>query len=184
MFYYCITIAGKSHWVCVSSDGSAYIEVFDSLAGNGLNVGTVLQLSKLYSLPANHSFLNIKCQSVQQQRGAFDCGLYAIAYAAERCSGRNPEEASFSQEKMRSHLHVCLSKGAIHAFPKALRSHESVSRPKCSVVKVKVYCKCKMPAQYDTDMIQCGDCGHWYHCSCVNVDPSNVPEYWECYQCC
>ena len=176
--------AGNSHWICVSTDGNfGDIKVFDSLATMGFTVDAVLQIAKLYSLPADHSELLIKRHSVQQQRGCTDCGLFAVAYAVEVCCGRNPAEASFVQEKMREHLQLCLSKGILVAFPRALPMKESVVRPKGGVLTVQVFCYCKMPAQYDTDMIQCETCSCWFHCSCMGINPSRVPEVWDCQQC-
>jgi hypothetical protein len=88
-----------------------------------------LQISNLYSIPANHSALMIKRQSVQQQKGCVDCGLFAIVYAVEVCSRRNPEEAIFVQEKIRSHLLQCLSKGVVMPFPD-MQIEDSVLQPK------------------------------------------------------
>ena len=177
-------LAGNSHWICVANDGSGNINVYDSLASiMGLSVPTILQLGKLYSMPANHSALTVKRQSVQQQAGCVDCGLFSIAYAVEACLGQNPENACFSQESMRAHLFFCLSKGIVQPFPRMLHVQESLARPKRGVLLVDVFCFCKMPAQYDTDMIECETCKCWYHCCCVKLDPSNLPDHWECPQC-
>lgn len=162
---------------------SGCIKIFDSLASMGVSVETVLQLARIYSVPANHSSLTIHRQSVQQQKGDVDCGLFAVAYATEVCLGRNPEEAMFLQSGMRSHLHRCISRGVMSSFPRALQiDPEAVLRPTRGVLTVQVFCYCKMPAQYDASMIECETCGRWYHCRCVQI--SDVPDHWDCPQCC
>lgn len=168
----------------MSTDGSGYINVFDSVAAMGVSATSVLQLGKLYSIPANHSSLMIRRQSVQQQKGSVDCGLFSIAYAVEVCSGNSPEVAIFAQERMRQHVLHCLTKGSVQPFPYMLQIEDTVVRPKRGVLSIEVFCFCKMPAQFDTDMVECDVCERWYHCSCVLLDPSGIPDYWECPQCC
>ena len=85
-----------------------------------LNLPTVLQICKIYSIPKQAS-LKLKKLPVQQQNGAVDCGLFAVAYAVEVCYGYSPSVVSFDQRKMRTHLHQCLSKGMIVPFPKMCR---------------------------------------------------------------
>lgn len=168
--------------MCVSSDGSGYIQIMDSLARVGFSVQTLLQLAKLYSIPRNNTTLNIKRLSVQQQKGSFDCGLFCIANAYEICSGRNPEDAHFAQQLMRPHLFQCLSMGVMRSFP-MLPARESLQRLAPGVLSIKLYCHCRMPAQFDTDMIECDSCNQWYHCSCVKVNPAGLPLHWECSHC-
>lgn len=58
---------------------------------------------------------------------------------------------------------------AIMASPALL-----MPKPRGGFLTVKV---CKLPAQFDTDMIACDVCDKWFHCSCVSVHPVNIPEY-------
>ena len=79
------TNAGKSnHWICTSRRGGSIVHVMDSLGlFMSLNLFTVLQIAKIYSLPKSQSVLQLHKISVQQQHGTLDCGLFAIAYAVE-----------------------------------------------------------------------------------------------------
>ena len=45
---------------------------------------------------------------VHKQTDGFNCGPFAIAYAAEILHGKSPMEAIFDVKKMRNHLLVCL----------------------------------------------------------------------------
>ena len=147
-----------------------------------LNVFTVLQIAKIYSLPQSQSVLQIHKMSVQQQQGTLDCGLFAIAFAVEVCSGRNPQCASFDQKKMREHLYTCLRKGMLTSFPK-ISENELLPRPSPVVHKVKLYCICRMPEEYDDEMISCDICQEWFHTTCVHIDVKQPPQQWNCYHC-
>ena len=47
---------------------------------------------------------------VQQQNGASDCGVFAIAFAVHKLLGDNLKEIEFDQDQMRNHLLGCLKK--------------------------------------------------------------------------
>lgn len=178
------TNAGKSnHWICTSRRGGSVVHVMDSLGlFMSLNLFTVLQIAKIYSLPKSQSVLRLHKMSVQQQQGTLDCGLFAIAYAVEVCLGRNPQCASFDQQKMREHLYTCLTKGVLTSFPKMSES-EMLPRPTPVVHKVQLYCICQMPEEYDEEMISCDVCQEWFHTSCVRIDAKKPPQKWKCYRC-
>ena len=55
---------------------------------------------------------------VQKQPDAYNCGLFAIAFAAELIDGKSPSDAMFSVEKMRGHLIKCLQEQKLTPFPK------------------------------------------------------------------
>lgn len=175
---------GRSeHWICVYTDGTGLICVMDSLSlFMSLNKHTALQLAQIYSIPSTHSVLKVKRLCVQQQHGTLDCGAFSIAFAVEICSGRNPEAAHFDQKLMRHHLFECFTKERLSPFPSS-RSEETLPRPMQNTYSLKVYCICKMPAQFDAVMLSCDLCGQWFHCSCMHIDSKNVPEYWECPNC-
>jgi hypothetical protein len=93
-----------------------------------IEMSLLLQIATVYG-PGG--ILRVRKESVQQQVGHTDCGCFAIAFATEVCHGRNPSTVSFNQERMRVHLHSCLQKGEMSAFPDAknIRNH---SPPKIS----------------------------------------------------
>ena len=164
----------------MSSGRGVEVEVMDSLS-MPLNLSTALQICKIYPAPHDRSTLRLKKLSVQQQAGTMDCGLFALAYAAEICYGYSPSKASFEQKKMRTHLHRCLSDGIIVPFPKIPGDQETIPRPTEGICNVKVYCLCRLPEDYDTLMICCDLCQQWYHCVCVGI--AKVPRYWICSTC-
>ena len=55
---------------------------------------------------------------VQKQPDGHNCGLFAIAYAAEILDGRSPSEAVFDVNKMREYLITCLEMQGLTQFPK------------------------------------------------------------------
>ena len=128
---------------------------------------------QIYSIPATHS-LHVKCLCVRQQHGTLDCGVFSIAYAVERCFGHNPEKAHY-KKLMRRYLSECFSKHRLTPFPES-QSEELLPRPTQNTFTVKLYCTCKMPAR----CLSCNLCGQWYHCSCMQIESENVPDYWEC----
>ena len=52
------------------------------------------------------------------QQGPYDCGLFAVAYAVEIASNKDPSTVTFDQTKLRSHYRSCLESGRITPFPK------------------------------------------------------------------
>ena len=169
------------HWVCTCSmKGSSAVMVMDSMAlFLSLNNSTILQISKIYRVL--NSTLEIRAVSVQQQKGSIDCGIFAIAYAVEVCLGRNPQYARFDQTRMRNHLYECLTEGVMKPFPRC--DTETLPRPSPSVLYIKIYCKCRMPEDYDENMVCCDGCDNWYHMSCVNLKKNKLPERWLCHVC-
>ena len=184
----CSLIVGASnHWICTcySSKERSTVMVMDSLGlFMGLNESTLLQVSKIYNstVPKHESSLKIRKLSVQQQRGSLDCGVFSVAYAVEICMGRNPQHALFDQEKMRQHLYLCLSNGALKPFPGISSRSEDLPRPTVSLTTVELYCKCRMPEEYD-DMVCCDVCDRWFHMCCMNLRSDTLPDKWMCYSC-
>ena len=63
------------HWV-TSSCNETHVHLFDSLYFGRISDGFAKQLTKVYS-----HLKTVQVMKVQQQQGAVDCGLFAIAYA-------------------------------------------------------------------------------------------------------
>lgn len=158
----------------------------DSLAlfGSGPNQSTTLQLSKLYAqtVSSSRSILNIESLSVQQQSGHLDCGVFAIANAVEVCLGTNPEKVQYKQDAMRAHLEKCLYARIFSSFPHGSTRTEMLPRPSRTLHKIKLYCICRMPEEYDDKMVCCDSCHNWFHVTCV-VSPAPLPDVWECNLC-
>ena len=152
----------------------------DSLpVSNDLSDETIFQICKIYSpLSSKKGILTLQKLSTQRQCNNVDCGLFAIANMADICHGNNPEDLSYDQDLMRKHLEKCLKE--IQPFPRSYKP-EMYPRPERSSTKIKLYCICQMPENYDDHMICCEKCDMWYHYSCIKLD--KTPQYWECEKC-
>lgn len=140
----------------------------------------ILQIANIYSVPPSRRYLWIKKLSVQQQAGVLDCGVFSIAFATEVCMGQSPEDAYFDQKLMRRHLRQCLVAGVMCPFPQSVQKPLfELPRPTAQILSILVYCHCRMPDIFDSDMISCD---HWYHFSCVGVS-KKVPKRWKCSSC-
>lgn len=175
-------LGGTNHWVCSCSLGSGVVLLFDSLGlFMTMNDQLLLQIAKIYSAPPDQDTLKVQKMSVQQQKGVIDCGLFAIAFAVEVCLGKNPEYFQFDQPKMRTHLYNCLTEGKMIQFPK-VNGPESLPRPGRTVYNIKLYCYCRMPEEFDSNMVQCDFCHCWYHFRCVGKSNA-LQRIWKCHYC-
>ena len=154
----------------------------DSMVSN-VNKLVILQIAQIYLVPATESHLSIHSISVQQQKGSMKCGLFAIAFAIEICTGHNPSDAEFVQSEMRPHLVNCLKIGKLSRFPQqSLQYYITHSKPK--VFNIKVYCMCRMPDNFDENIVQCTNCHGWYHYRCVKMRTKrSVHVNWKCSKC-
>ena len=91
-------------------------------------------------------------------------------------------------KKMREHLYNCFQKKVLRPFPqeKSLPHRKMALRSRNQVMWCELFCECKMPDIYDTEMVQCDWCNEWIHCSCASfTDIGQVPKNtWKCSRCC
>ena len=59
----------------------------------------------------------IKMIQCGRQKGAKDCGVFAIAYATAIAHGLNPSRQNFTQQAMRAHLVDCFNNKLLTPFP-------------------------------------------------------------------
>ena len=175
----------NNHWVTSSSIGNEVV-VYDSrFAGGDLSPSLTHQLALLYRTYAdedeNGAVISLSIPSVQQQVGANDCGLIAIAFAVHAANEDNVQEIEFDQAQMRGHLVKCFTKKKMLPFPTL-----DVRRPRRSLFpgrEIELLCFCLMPETYD-DMIECDNCSKWFHINCVNL--RSIPgemDIWHCPKC-
>ena len=118
-----------------------------------------------------------------KQTNHSDCGLYAIAFAVDLCSGQDVCKRNFSAVLMRPHLLNCLQNRRFTPFP---ASDCQISSPAIAQKKsVHVRCYFWMP---DAGlMIQCDSCKEWFHKECDLSIPKEVwnnRKYkWNCKKC-
>ena len=108
---------GGAHWF-LSFCSSGRVQICDSLK-SALNRNSQKSIFSLYkNVVGENGKVNPTFLPVQQQPDGFNCGVFAIAFAAEILDGQSPIEATFDVAKMRDHLIVCLQQETLQPFPK------------------------------------------------------------------
>lgn len=174
----------NNHWAVVSTVGcqSGVVCVYDSLYKR-LSKETEYLIASMVHVPS--SDLQIIMMDVEKQSNTSDCGVLAIAYIFDICSGMDPCTVRFDHSKIRPHLATCLENCQVSRFP-VLGDRASVQRkPKT----VELYCSCRMPERYGEKFAECDSCHIWYHRHCMDI-PSEVFDtnsksevHWECKRC-
>ena len=157
------------------------VKLMDSnLSSSGIDMDTSLQVAQIYL--THDPTIRKQALSVQKQHGNKDCGIFSIAFAVELCNGNDPEAVYFDQSKICHHLLKCLECKELKPFPKTQRTKKAafVLKGTCNL---NVLCVCKMPEEYDTDMIECVKCNMWHHFECVGMSEDIVPDEWTCCMC-
>ena len=103
----------NNHWCVVSTVDcrTGAVHVYDSL----YTKETVRQIASLVNSPSSE--LRVTMMDVEKQSNGSDCGVLAIAYAFDLCSGLNPCTVRFDHSKIRSHLATCLENCQVTRFP-------------------------------------------------------------------
>ena len=175
---------GTNHWTMSFSSykDENCVYYIDSLGANlkDLRNNVKIQLSQTSS-----SILQVKVPRVQQQPNSYDCGLFAIANVVEFCFNPNGfnTRVSYTVSKMREHLIECLERGNMTPFPKeTVRGRSKLDSVTCKVVKIPIWCRCKMPECID-NMVACENrkCRTWFHRKCLKLD-SGI-QAWKCPSC-
>ena len=108
---------GANHWF-LSFCSNGRVQVCDSLRSS-LNRSSGKSIRSLYKhYVPNGGEQIVTFLPVQKQPHGHNCGLFAIAYAAEILDGRSPSEAVFDINKMHEHLITCLEMQRLTPFPK------------------------------------------------------------------
>lgn len=106
---------GINHFVTSTSIGGA-VRVFDSL-NMAPTEKLISEIKVIYSPDQEVSPTIIHKKVASTQEGQNDCGLFALAYAAELARNEDPSSKIFDQSKMRQHFFECLESGFIIPFP-------------------------------------------------------------------
>ena len=173
----------NNHWITISNIGcqSGHINVYDSMGTNCVPPRTKEQVAAI--LFSNKKKILLKYKQVQVQRGASDCGAFAIAFATALCSGKNPTDIYFIQHKLRFHLKDCLMQRNITGFPQMLRKRVK-GKKKEATEDYEIHCVCRQPD--GGNMIQCDDCKQWFHDMCITTNTrvwKNLDSVWLCIIC-
>lgn len=183
-FVQILHVAGN-HWVCASNKLSAdsTVEIFDSLhievSEDGETASTVSCI-----LASDRPTFDLDLINVHHQRLYSDCGLFALAFAFDLCSGNDPYQSLYDQGAMRSHLVNCFERQEFKRFPRVTENPLPSKMRVLSTVTVKVYCHCRELEK--CPMVSCDKCHEWYHDTCERI-PSEVfsnPDIpWTCSLC-
>lgn len=100
------------HWICTYYDGKIN-HIYDSLNNTYLKDLDLKYTYKLYGKDVVNQF-----HKVMQQPNAYDCGVFAIAFATSLCFGKKPENENYIKCEMRKHLYKLLIQKQLLEFPK------------------------------------------------------------------
>ena len=107
---------GRNHFVTSTSIGGP-VRIFDSLNLKPTDE-LARQITAIYSPDKQIVPTTIQVHISSTQQGPYDCGLFAIAYAVEVASNKDPSTVIFDQTKLRDHYRSCLESGHISPFHK------------------------------------------------------------------
>ena len=88
--------------------------MYDSMYPS-VSTGTLHVIASLISSCASQ--LVVKMMDVGRQSNGSDCGVLAIAFAYDICSGSDPCKVKFNHKAIRRHLANCLEKCCLSRFP-------------------------------------------------------------------
>ena len=130
---------------------------------NELTAESEVQLAQIYG-EKKEDLLRVEICSVHQQVGGVECGIFAIAFATDLCHSLNPVAVTYDQNEMRPHLLRCLENQRLELFP---RKEERGKFNQRAIKTISLYCSCRLPERFDTNMIECENCLQWFHHKCV-----------------
>ena len=164
-----------NHWVTISDMGLEpdTVSVYDSVRSS-LTDSMIQTIARFHKPEGRCLKLNI--MNVDQQSNGYDCGPYAVAFAASLLRGEDPTQLAYVG--VRKHLADVLKVRpvSVDAFPTKVNLR---TKPVRKVLEKEVYCVCRGIDDGDV-MIECEKCEQWFHKDCVNVP--NIHK-WNC-SCC
>ena len=156
------------------------VKVYDSMYPS-VSTGTLRVIASLIFSSASQ--LVVKMMNVGRQSNGSDCGVLAIAFAYDICSGSDPCKVKFDHRAIRQHLANCLEKCSLSRFP--IVGERRSTSVKCTQT-VDLHCSCRLPKERGYKMAECDVCKTWYHQHCLDIasdvfGDSEVP--WKCKVC-
>ena len=149
-------------FILYSSEGVRYrskVNSFILYSSEGVRYKSKLNSFILYSSEG------VRYRSSIKQKGASDCGLFAISAAFQSAAGLH--SSILMQEKLRQHVEERFHSGEVTPFPVAANRAKNSNNTKHIVIRV--YCMCKLPEEYDRHMVECEQCKTWCHYKCVGI---------------
>ena len=168
---------GAKHWICISNiycNKENTIKIYDSMYLE-INTFTKKQIAGILHIESSDA-IEIMVEPVTQQVNGFDCGVFAIAFAAALCYGQDPSKVDFQKCNIRNFLWNCFTNGHIDMFPFVPRNYVDQQQPRKKFL-LPIYCKCRLPyVKQEDDMVMCSSCKKWCHKKCLEVSNTN----WKC----
>ena len=135
--------------------------------------------------------LNITIPRIQIQKGAYDCGLYALASATCIAAGIDPMTQTWDQKSMRTHCIQCIKSGIASLFPSSTRGLRTGKLPKPRQFILDLICDCNLPEYAytslkdgtDTRVVQCDGCKFCFHNHCYSLSDTTVSGIFICRSC-
>ncbi|XP_068726255.1 uncharacterized protein [Montipora capricornis] len=172
------------HWVCLSNIGVTIfgaVRVFDSLYRKPNASAIEHACRMMHHMGDAVTLVNEK---VQRLLDSSDCGLFALAFAANLCHGLDPTNRSYDQAKMQEHYISCLESRTITPFRTTtgrVPYHMDTTK-----ITVPIFCECRLPND-KKEYVQCSQCCtcSWYHTNCVMVPEWAIKtkRKWQCQKC-
>ena len=107
---------GSNHWF-LSFCSNGWVQICDSLRSS-LTPSSRKAIRSPYENYVPNGGVRMTLLPVQKQPDGYNCGAFAIAYAAELLDGQCPSDAVFDVNEMRKHLITCLENQILTSFPK------------------------------------------------------------------
>ena len=173
-----------SHWICVSNVNAIELDtvmVYDS--GCPSHVPVTIQMAVCSILRPQSDMMNFDIVNVQCQPNGSDCGLFAIAFATELVHDQDPALCHFDTTCLRQHLLNSFDRDQLDRFPLLHTRRIPLGRKLKKSQKEKIYCICRTVNDVTRSMIQCSQCGRWYHHDCEDLDIEANNKIYTCSLC-
>ena len=174
---------GGCHWCTISNVGcnDGVVNVYDSMYPSVSSSTLKLIASLMFSRAKK---LTVRIMDVGRQCNGSDCGVLAIAFAYDICSGNDPCKVKYDHRLIRRHLADCLENCSLSPFPVVGERRTTGVRHTQSV---DLHCSCRLPEEEGDKMAECDVCKTWYHQHCMDI-PDNVFDdetevTWKCKLC-
>ena len=172
----------NSHWCVVSNIGCSdgVVNYYDSLYPS-VSSHTMRIIAGLIFSSA--SDLVVRIMDVGKQSNSSDCGVFAIAFAFDICSGEDPCSVRFDHKLIRQHLAKCLENCRLSRFPTLGKRKSSHIQ---HIQREELHCSCRLPEEPGDEMAECDSCKVWYHRHCMDIPSevfNNTDVPWKCKRC-
>ena len=160
-----IVIVGGCHWCTASNIGcdDGVVNVYNNMYSS-VSSATLKLIASLVFSPAKQ--LVVRMMDVGRQSNGSDCGVLAIAFAYDICSGNHLCWVKFDDRSIRQHL----AKNSV-TYPASRYACERRSATVRHTQSIDLHCSCRLPEVMGTGdkMAECEVCKTWFHQHCMDI---------------